>query len=783
MMKDNELVVACAIVFLLGWTAAAGAAEAPSGKSAEEEIEVTADSLSVGDGGTRVEAKGNVEVRRGETVLRAEEVRVDRTTQEVEATGKVSVEDPQGSLNADSVRLNLEQETGEIQNGDLFYGLSHLSLSGKKLQKFLGQSYRIDDGFFTTCLCETGPPTWKIGADEIELTPEGTGIVRGGTFYLFGVPVFYLPYAFYPIRTERHSGLLFPRIGSSNREGFKLEQPFFWAISKNADATFGVDLETRARVGLLGELRTILSQDVEGQLNVAYFNEGLRTGEQKAIGDRTIADQEIPKDRWSIIATHRHTGSQGWRTYSDIFALSDDLFLRDIDLPGFNTFDLGPTARDRDLRTSRYSRSRFGFLREWGDVRLRGEWAFYQDFIQEDGQTLHRTPQISAEGRHILGDSPLEIRWRAEGMNYLRKEGSDGVRLDLRPELFWPMRVSPYLVGSFAFALRETAYHLYQRGGPFDRNRSRELFEVRGKIGTMLSRIFSVDSFSSAKLKHVIEPEIGYLFIPRTNDRDIPIFDGTDRINRRNLLTFSLSNRLWGKFGETSAEAPADQDVELVGPPTGGEVQQLGILRLALSYDVDRERKGGDSLSDLDVNLRVNPRDYLTLGFDTGLNPGPWQVTQAAVLMLLRDPRPITRRVLDRDFMQPNQLRVSYLFIRGGIDAFFAEDANIDLEKPENCDRHPFDPRCKEFDKNVASEVGVRAQFRITDHILFLYDARYNARDGRFTANRGGIKLLSQCECWTLSLSVNRSTNPDKTSFKLDFSLLGLSSQTTGLFE
>lgn len=758
--------------FLLGWAALPLRAQTGPPAPAEEEISVAADHLSVGDGGTRVEAKGHVEVRRGETTLRAEEVGVNRRTQDVEARGNVSVEDAQGTLRADSVRLNLREETGQIQNGDLFYSRSHLSLSGKRFEKFPGQAYRIDDGLFTTCICASGPPTWKIGAQTVDLTAEGTGVIRGGTFYLFDFPVLYFPYAFFPVRTERHSGFLFPRLGFSSKEGFKFEQPFFWAVSKSTDATFGIDVETRARIGLLGELRTVLSRDAEGQLNAAYFNEGLRKGEQKAVVDRTIANQEIPKDRWNIVTSHRHASPLGWKTYSDIFAVSDDLFLREIDLRDIHTFDFGPTVRDRDLRTSRFGGSRFGFLRDWGDVRLQGEWAFYQDFIQEDEPTLHRTPQVLARGRHILGDSPVELRWRAEGVNYLRKEGADGLRFDLRPELFWPIRVAPALLGSFAFALRETAYHLYQSGGPFDRNRSRELFEVRTKLGTSFGRIFVLDGSNLSKLRHLVEPEISYLFIPRVKDRDIPIFDGTDRINRRNLLTFSLTNRLWGKFAETPDKVPTDPDVELVGPAVGGDVRELGTLRLALSYDVDRERKGGDTLSDLDVNLRVNPWDYLSLGFDTGLNPGPWQVTQAAVVMALRDPRPVTRRVLDRDFMRPNHLDVSYRFIRRDFLAELAENANLTTLSDERLIR-----------RNVLGELGVRALFHLTDHVLLTYDSSYNARDGRSTSNQGGIKLLSRCECWTVSFSVNQSTNPDRTSFKFDFNLLGLSSGSKGLFE
>jgi len=737
----------------------------PSTRGAEPEINVTADSLTVREKGVEIEAKGNVELKREDATLKADELRVNRATQDVEAKGKVSIDDPQwGRLKADAVKLNLERETGTIEEGEIFFERGHLSVGGRRFQKFEGQTYHIDEGFFTTCLCESGAPSWKITAEAIDLRREGEGIVRGGTFYIMDVPVLYLPYAFFPVRTERQTGFLFPKIGSSSKGGFRLEQPFFWAISRSSDATFGVDVETRRRIGLLGELRTILSRDAQAQIDLSYFNEGLRKNEKRAIGDRTIADQEIPQDRWSVVGSHRHTSSLGWKSYSDIFAFSDDLFLREIDAFGFDA------AGERDLRARRYARSRFGFLRHWGDAHLQGEWAFYQDFIQEDRRTFHKSPQILFKGRHPLA-VPVEFRWRAEGVNYLRREGADGLRLDLRPELVLPFRLAPYLLGSFDLALRETVYHLYQTENSFERNKSRELVEVRGSVGTSLGRVFDLDGTYLKRMRHVVEPEISYLFIPRSGDRDIPIFDGTDRINRRNLLTFALTNRFWGKFAQEPMGLPGDRDVELVTPAGLGDITEMGRLRLALSYDIDRERKGGDSLSDLDMNLQITPRDYLALGFDGGVNPGPWQVTHAAVLFSLLDPRPLTRRVLDRDFMRPNQLDLSYRFIRRNFLAELADNANLTTLSDERL-----------LQRNILGEFGIRAFYHVTDHLLLLFNSSYNARDGRFTSNQGGIKILSQCECWTVSFSVNRKTNPDDTSFKFDFNLLGLGSQNKELF-
>ena len=335
------------------------------GQETSQELNVTADKLGFGDGGSEIEASGNVEIKRQQSTFKADEVRMNRVTQDVDAKGNVSVTDPEWQVkSADALQWNLEKETGEIQNGDIFLDQGHVSMSGRRLQKFVGQSYHIDDAFFTTCLCESGAPSWRFSAETMDLTLEGAGTIRNGYFYILDVPVFYLPYGSFPLRSDRQTGFLFPKIGNSTRDGFRFQLPFFWAITKSADATVTADLESRSRVGILGEVRTQINRDSDFQMNAAYFNESLRKNANDDIVDRTIADQNIPISRWSINGTHRYLTGAGWLTYSDVAAYSDDLFTRElvvgrIDLPG---------TREIDLRSSRYGDSRFGAFRGWSDT-------------------------------------------------------------------------------------------------------------------------------------------------------------------------------------------------------------------------------------------------------------------------------------------------------------------------------------------------------------------------------------------------------------------------------
>ncbi len=764
-----------------------------------QELNVTADKLGIGDGGSEIEASGNVEIKRQQSTIKADEVRMNRVTQDVEAKGNVSVADPDWKVkSADAIQMNLEKETGEIQNGDVFLEQGHVSMSGKRLQKFTGQSYHIDEAFFTTCLCESGAPSWRISGESMDLSLEGSGTIRNGYFYILDVPVFYLPYGVFPLRTERQTGFLFPKIGNSTRDGFRFQLPFFWAISKSTDATITPDFESRSRVGFLSEVRTKIDRDSDFQLNAAYFNENFRKNANDDIVDRTIADQNIPVNRWSINGTHRYLTGAGWLAYSDIAAYSDDLFTRELVV---DRFDL-PGTRETDLRRSRYGESRFGVFRGWSDTFFKGEWNFYQDFIQFDKNTLQQTPQITFWGRRFLPNFPLEFRWWAEGVNYMRRVGGDGLRFDLRPEYVVPFRAGSYLFGSLSAAPRGTFYHLYSPVKSSDHNVARPTVEIRGNLGTSLSRIFAVDGLGLSGIKHVIEPEISYLFVPSSDQSRIPIMDVTDRINRRNVVTFAVANRLWGKSAGLIETATGDKDIEVLSSRAGSAVRDLATLKLALSYDIDKERKGGDSLSDLDIKLRAAPLSFLALTFDGGINPGAWQMTRTRASLSILDPRPLTRRVLDPDFNRPNSISFSYYYFRRGSctrteavsnpsacqNSFLGEDANVDLDKPlppagtalnTYCSiSHPDDPRCQTAsNRNVDNSLAGHLFYHLTEHLLFSFDASYDFENHRFPGFRTAVKVLSGCECWSFTLSLNKEINPAKTTFNFDFNLLGLGSQ------
>lgn len=737
-----------------------------------ERIEVSAeDSIEVRRKDEAVEARGNVEIRRRESVFRADSVEINRSKRTLRAEGSVHLSDPRYRLRASGLEMDLAEETGTIADAEVFIEEGGLSFGGTRVEKFAGQTYRIEDGLFTTCLCGDGTVPWRIGAREIRLTEDGKAAADEVTFYVYDVPVLYLPSASFPYVAERATGLLLPSLGWSDQAGLLYRQPFFWALDKSNDLTLNLAVESRTRVGFTGQYRTVLAAGTDGRLDVSYFNER-RRGASPAPGTE-IADPEIPVDRWQVLLTHR--SRRPWTTFSDVALYSDSLVTREL----LEFSDLGADEK-RLARTSRYSASRLGFYRHESGVTLEGELDYLQDLVQPQQQALHRVPHIVFSGIRSLGRH-LDLGWNVDLTHYVREELADGLRIDIRPEFTWPLTVGRYFTLVTSVALRETLYRLDSVDGRLDparndfsgrfaRNASRELVEIRSTLATSLSRTYDWSAGGWNRIRHVVEPAVEYLFIPSTDQRHIPVWDHIDRINRRNLLTFALTNRFWGRRG---VDGPR---VARSGKGTGRSVGGASAVtdafanaRVAASFDIDQARGAGSGFSDVEIGLGLNPADNLEVVAGLGIDPGPWNLRQAAVGFSLFDDTLPETRTLDRDFRRPNGVSLSYRHIRANPLSPLAEHADLDFLA--DC---PGDPRCVQ--RRPLDGVQASARWRVTDHLLLVYDGSYDGASGRLTENRAGIKYLSQCRCWTLAVSVDRRINPDRTLLAVEFNLLGLGS-------
>ena len=96
------------------------------------------------------------------------------------------------------------------------------------------QHLPLREGRFTTCRCPEPASATRgcSGRRTADLEIGGYGTARNTTFDVLGVPVVWLPWMMYPLKTERQTGLLFPSLGRGASRASRVGQPFFWAVGE-----------------------------------------------------------------------------------------------------------------------------------------------------------------------------------------------------------------------------------------------------------------------------------------------------------------------------------------------------------------------------------------------------------------------------------------------------------------------------------------------------------------------------------------------------------------------
>lgn len=716
---------------------------------ASESLEVEAQTLIYEEDPNTVTATGDVVVTKGQTRVTADTIRVNRNTNQVNARGNVVVHNPQGTIEAEALQFDMEDETGQITNGTVRLPSRQYTITGKRLQKSLGQTYHIDDGTLTTCQCDDPHKAdWTVAARTLDLTRRGRGVVRGGSLRVRTMPALYLPYAVFPVQADRQSGLLFPGYGFSSERGFQFQQPLYWALNKSHDVTLTADIETKARLGLLGEYRYAPNRHTEGRLIASYFNE--------KIGG--LASTSSPLHRWSLTGTHRQRLPYGVQTYGDFFFVSDDRFLRNMNTPFYGGLD------DTDLRSRRWTRSRAGAVKTWRHAQLRAETFYFQDLRNDDKYAFQALPTLQFQTRRWLLNGRVETGLAIHGANFYRRRGYYGQRLHISPWLSLPFSLGGYAFGSLRAIGHETIYHLSSeesvsladlgRDGESPTlspagDRTRETVQLRAELGTRLSRVFVLGWGRLHSLKHVLEPHVSYTYSPVVDQDDLPLFDGLDRINRRSLFIYRVTNRIVGKFISGS---DAGEDVT--------RVRELLRLTISQAYDPTRRLRGAgregfglsetaQHFSDVILDAHLHPFSFFSIRTKTVYDIDQAEVTATRFTATLRDPRRLPPAApLFRRLQRRSAFRVSYRAI---------------------ADR-------------LLKELDIKLEVRLNAYFSAAYSTRYDLNDTSFVRNSYYLRVLSPQQCWAFDFGIVNKVNPSEVEFRFMVTLVGLSSFSRQMF-
>ncbi len=575
--------------------------------------------------------EGNAELRRGDTVIRADRLEYYQPDDLAKARGNVRINRAGNVYEGSELELKVDSFEGFFNETRYRFLKNDAYGEADRIDFIDDKRAIVRNASYTTCQRRPGPswmPDWILRASSIRFdTEEDVGQAEGALLSFKGVPVLPIPSFSFPLSDERKSGVLPPTIGLDNVNGVELTLPYYWNIAPNRDATFYPALMSKRGVDLGGEFR-YLERAYAGQLRADYMP-----------GDRLRE-----RDRWGFAATHSGTLDSGIGAIGalginvNLNRVSDDNYWRD-----FTRSSASLTQRllPNDVLLS-WARGHFS-----STLRTL-KWQTLQDVTAPITPPYDRLPQLAARyARFAVGGFDFSL---------------DGDYTQFEAE----RRLTGQPNAQRSFALAQLSRPWLTPGWfitpKLQLHATRYQFDAALANGTTAaSRVvptFSLDSglvferdasFFGRGFRQTLEPRAFYAYTPFRDQGLLPNYDsavndfnfatvytenafgGHDRISDSNLLTLGVTTRLLDP--ETGAEAARfglaqrlrfkDQNVTLPGgAPVSERLSDL-LLGAALNWTPQWT---------LDATVQYNPKTRESIRTTVGgrYHPGNYRVLSAA---------------------------------------------------------------------------------------------------------------------------------------------------------
>ncbi|MBY0454135.1 MAG: LPS-assembly protein LptD [Burkholderiaceae bacterium] len=582
--------------------------------------------------------EGHAELRRADTVIRAQHMQYTAPDDLAKAQGSVRI-NRAGNV-YEGAALELHVNTFEGFFTDARYQFLRNAAHGDASRvNFIDRDRTIVyNATYTTCQRNdeaSWQPDWVLRAKTIDLdTLEEVGNASDAVLEFKGIPVLPFGDISFPLSDKRKSGLLPPTIGLDNRNGLEYAQPYYWNIAPNRDATLHGSLMAKRGVQLGAEFR---------------YLEPTYTGLARA--DLMPTDTLRERSRWGYTLKHAGTAESPLGTLGlnlNVRRVSDDNYWRDFNRSWGSVDTL--TQRSVDMLTQRLLPGDASVSWATGEAALQLRtlrWQTLQDVTAPIVPPYDRLPQL--HGRYaptrLLGGG-LDFSIDADTTRFHAEQRLTGQPNATRS--YAVAQISRPFLAPAGFITPRLQLHAtqYQFEGPLA-DGSRSANRVLPTFSLDSGLVFERDAnYLGRNFVQTLEPRAFYTYTPYRNQSLLPVYDtaandfnfatvytenafgGNDRIADNNLLTLGVSTRLLdpatgaeaARFGVAQRLRFSDQNVTLPGSaPLNERLSDLllgaGIQwtpQWGLDSTVQFNPKTGQSIRTT-VGARYSPSNYRTI--------------------------------------------------------------------------------------------------------------------------------------------------------------------------
>jgi len=261
------------------------------------------------------------------------------------------------------------------------------------------------------------------------------------------------------------------------------------------------------------------------------------------------------------------------------------------------------------------------------------------------------------------------------------------------------------------------------------------MYDLKLDLSTEFFQVYPFKGVKIDRFKHKVRPRIVYDYTPNQFQDNFPFFDSIDRIDRQNVLTYSLTNTFISRSRryQTQPNGPPKtipEDAKKQELPDYIYAQPCRI-ELEQQYDFNKANENDpEPLSPIYGKLELEPARYLSLQADAN-----WSVYDTAfrshnLAVILRDNRG------DRAFIEHRYKR--------------------------------------DTSESIYTDLTVEISRRLSTNITY----ERNIQDGKNI--KTGLGFLYRAQCWSLILQYINEAEDRKYAFMINLHGLGGYGQSIG---
>ncbi len=507
-------------------------------------------------------AEGDVELRRGGAVIRADRLTYDQQTDVAHATGHVQVARDGTVFTGPELQLQIDRFEGFFRSPTYRYDRTGAGGTASRINFVDAQRIVAVDATYSSCPADANnSPAWLLTTESLVLdTDANEGTARNAVLRFYGVPILAAPVLSFSLNDERKSGWLPPSFIIDSRSGVQFAIPYYWNIAPNRDATFTLAESSKRGPSLESEFR---------YLEPRYFGEVSYKAQPH--------DSLTNSSRYAFRLQHEANLPHETLLQLKLLRVSDDDYWKDF---------------PRELRTStpRLLGSSLDLSRPFGDWTAYARARRWQVLQTDDPTTridspYERVPQVGA--RHVSSfNGGFNVGFEGEFNRFANPDDRyvpdrpTGLRVHALGNVSRPFE-SPGWTFTPKLSFNAASYS-YDDALPDGRRRASRVIPT---LSADSAWTFERDThWFGRDVKQTLEPRLFYVRTPFRPQNDLPNFDASAKdFNFDSIFTenaFSGVDRV-----SDANELTAGVTSRIIDPASGAEALRVGVAQRYLFTD------------------------------------------------------------------------------------------------------------------------------------------------------------------------------------------------------